>query len=113
MSEALDAVRPLSSVGRRPSADVRHVGLLLDPARLRLAHCRLAARLADEAGLRVTVLKGQARRPAPPSLELFGCRTGSIGARSMCRNIRRPTLPIWLSICAETKRLRREHFPEK
>jgi hypothetical protein len=56
---------------RAADLPVRHVGLLLDPARLCLAHREIAARLIGEAGLDVTFLTGRAQRPSPSSLELL------------------------------------------
>src|SRR5262245_41371234 len=53
------------------SSPLRHIGLMLDPSRLRLAHRELAQRLVNEAGLAVSVAMARPERPVPPSLELL------------------------------------------
>jgi hypothetical protein len=53
---------------RRPA--VRHIGLLVDPSRLRVVHRELASRLS-QAGLHVSVLTGRAQLPLPGSAELL------------------------------------------
>ena len=62
---------PAASVRFDASSPVRHIALMLDPSRLRLAHRELARRLVNDAGLAVSVVMARAERPAPPSLELL------------------------------------------
>jgi hypothetical protein len=61
----------VARVGEERHRSVRHVALILDPARLRRVHGELAARLASEAGVRVTVVRGRAEPTLPTSVDLL------------------------------------------
>lgn len=71
---ALDRPAPAAQVARTEyvaRAPVRHVTLVIDPARLRNIHREIATRLTQDAGVRVTVLQGRAPEPLPSSVELL------------------------------------------
>src|SRR5205823_14549072 len=55
--------------GRAPL--VRHVALLVDPSRLRRIHLKLAQRLANDLGIRVTLVCGRLQHGIPASVDLL------------------------------------------
>src|SRR5882672_4911720 len=59
-----------TSAGPRLKAPPRHIALVIDPSRARRFHRELAARLAREAGARVSLMRGRTK-PVPPSIELL------------------------------------------
>src|SRR5882757_10192884 len=59
-----------TSAGPRAQAPSREIALIIDPSRARRFHRELAARLARDAGVRVTFIRGRAT-PTPPSIELL------------------------------------------
>jgi hypothetical protein len=68
--------RPLAAVAttrtaRSSFASVRHVTLVIDPARLRNVHREIAIRLTRAADVRVTLRRGPAADPLPSSIGLL------------------------------------------
>ena len=55
----------------RAGTPIRQVALVVDPSCSRLAHSELARRLAEQAGIRVTVIRGRSQQPLPRSADLL------------------------------------------
>ena len=68
--QAISAI-PTTRTARSSFASVRHVALVIDPARARNVHREIATRLTREAGIRVTIRRGRAAEPLPSSVGLL------------------------------------------
>src|SRR5215213_9925598 len=56
---------------RSAGSAIKHVALRIDPSQMRNVHRELAQRLAREAGVRVSLLRGRAAIPIPSSVDLL------------------------------------------